>query len=528
MLHHIRMMHVSSQWGRLQKRARSSLVLVLLTALTLTGCTSTAEYPAPLPVSDATPPPIEAVDDTTIPLTLFFPTQDRHALSSEQRDIVRPENVSRARCAIEALCEGPKSDALAAAVPEILTLSGVELSGDVCNIYFTGGPITGNELLILRAAAAATVYASEGISYTDIYLNGMQPGYAGNPLGVLSPISIPLDSYLNNVSRDNTDTGSSGAGEADVLKSRNAQLYFTDITGSLLLCDVRELSYKQQEHANIVIAALLGELAKGSLGSTGREPVLPSDMRLVKCVMPETASPSSAATDIPLASSVTGQVVDLYFTRPSEEITSPIVYASIVYTVTGFWPQTEGVRIFLDDAPVTVGSVLNNNDSSTIFSRADFSGMLGHTVTLMFPDQDGLGLYPVLRCLPQSAAYDPLARLTALFTGPADPGLPLSMFEQADVLGVSIQGNMAVINFKAGFYDKLSAFVESGVSRLPQNTRAQMAVFSMVNTLASIPGVDKVWMLEEGERIDKSINLLYLGNPLFYNPGLLLTQESGE
>ncbi len=528
MLQNIRMTHSRSQWGRLQKTIGSSLVLVLLIAVVLTGCASAAEYPAPLPQSVATPPPVEAGDNTTIQLTLFFPTQDGHSLGSEQRDIIRPENVSRARSAIEALCEGPKSDALSAAVPEGWALSGVELSGDVCNIYFIGNSVTGNELLILRAAAAATVYASEGISYTNIYLNGMQPGYAGNPLGVLSPIDIPLDSYLINVSRDNTDTGSNGTGEANVLKSRNAQLYFTDITGSLLLCDVRELSYKQQEHANIVIAALLGELAKGSLGSVGREPVLPSDMRLVKCVMPESASPSSAATDIPLAASVTGQVVDLYFTRPSEEITSPIVYASIVYTVTGFWPQTEGVRIYLDDVPVTVGSALDNGDGGTIFSRADFSGMLGHTVTLLFPDQDGLGLYPVLRCLPQSAAYDPLARLAALFTGPADPGLPLSMFEEGDVLGVSIQGNMAVINFKEGFYEKLSAFVESGVSRLPQNTRAQMAVFSMVNTLASIPGVDKVWMLEDGERIDKSINLLYLGNPLFYNPGLLLTQESGE
>lgn len=527
MKHNSRMAHHSNRQGGLRHRIRSlCLVLGLLITATFIGCSAAREYPAPLPESSATPPSMEAGDNTTIEFELFFPTQDGRTLSSEKRQLARAENVSRARSAIEALCEGPKSDVLDPAVPEGWTLSGVELSGDVCNIYFTGNPAAGEGLLVLRAAAAATVYASEGIQYTDIYLNGMQPGYGGNPLGVLSPIDTPLDSYLSTIERENTDTGIGQAGEANALKTRNAQLYFTDISGSLLLCDVRELSYKEQEHANIVITALLGELAKGSLGSVGREPVLPSDMRLVKCVMPESepASPSSA-TDIPLAASVKGQVVDLYFTRPAEEIATPIVYASIIYTVTGFWPQTEGVRIYLDDAPITVDSILHNGDDSTIFSRTDFSGMLGHTVTLLFPDQDGLGLYPVLRCLPQSAAYDPRVRLTTLFTGPADPGLPLSVLEEADVLNVSIQGNMAVINFREGFYEKLSTFVESGVSRLPQNTRAQMAVFSMANTLASIPGVDKVWMLEDGERINKSINLLYLGNPLFYNPGLLLTGE---
>ncbi len=526
--------HHGRQQGGLRQTIRSlCLVLVLLFLASFIGCSAAREYPAPLPESAATPPPVKAENDTSIELELFFPTQDGHTLSSERRQLARPENASRARAAIEALCEGPDSPTLDQAVPEGWALSGVELSGDVCNIYFTctGEPTVGDELLVLRAAAAATVYASEGIQYTDIYLNGMQPGYGGNPLGVLSPIDIPLDSYLSTIEQDNTDTGSGQTGEANPLKTRNAQLYFTDITGSLLLCDVRQLSYQEQEHANIVVAALLGELAKGSLGSVGREPVLPSDMQLVKCAVPEpnigSASPSSAETDIPLAVSVTDQVVDLYFTRPAEEI-PPIAYASIVYTVTGFWPRTEGVRIYLDDASVTLDSVLENGDRSDIFTRTDFSGMLGHTVTLLFPDQDGLGLYPVLRCLPQNAAYDPLARLTALFTGPADPGLPLSVLDQGDVLDVSLQGNMAVVSFREGFYEKLSAFVESGVSRLPQNTRAQMTVFAMVNTLASMPGVDKVWMLENGERINKSINMLYLGNPLFYNPGLLLIQESGE
>lgn len=503
-------------------------VCLLLCALFITfslGCNAAAEYPAPLPANTLTPP-ADGQDDAFIDVTLFFPT-DKRALGNETRTLERPVNVSRAQCAIEALSQGPQSDTLEAVFPKGWVLSKVELSGDVCNIYFTGAPATEDELVILRAAAAATVFANEGIAYTDVFLNGMQPGYLGNPLGVLSPITVPLDSYLSRVWRDNSEA--SAQGEANALVSRNAQLYFTDLTGSLLLCDVREISYQKQEQANIVISALMGELAKGPLDSEGREPVLPPDMRLVKCVLPgSVASPSSATDDIPLSAGTEGQIVDLYFSVPERSVIAPIVYASIVYTVTGFWPQTGGVRIFLNETPMTVDAVLENGDDGAIFSRADFSNMLGHTVTLMFPDQDGIGLYPVLRCLPQSEAYDLKLRLTSLFTGPADPGIPLAMLDASGVESVSLHGNMAVVNFYEGFFDQLRAFVESGVSHLPQNTRAQMTVFSIVNTLASIPGIEKVWLLENGTPIDRSINLLYLGGPLFYNPGLMLSEESAD
>ena len=515
----------SASRGRLLKTV-CLLLCVLFITFSL-GCNAAAEYPGSLSGSTMTPP-AGSRDDTFIDVTLFFPTSDNRTLGSETRTLARPVNVSRAQCALEALSQGPQSDTLAGAVPEGWALSKVELSGDVCNIYFTGTPATEDELVNLRAAAAATVYANEGIAYTDIFLNTMQPGYRGNPLGVLSPIDIPLDSYRSAIRRDNSES-SSPQGEANALVSRNAQLYFTDLTGSLLLCDVREISYQKQEQANIVIAALMGELAKGPLGSEGREPVLPPDMRLIKCVLPASAaSSSSVPDDIPLSVGTDGQLVDLYFSVPERSVIAPIVYASIVYTVTGFFPQTGGVRIFLNETMMTVNEVLHNGDGGAAFSRADFSGMLGHTVALMFPDQDGIGLYPVLRCLPQSEAYDLKARLTSLFTGPADPGIPLAMLDASGVESVSLHGNMAIVNFHEGFFDRLRTLVESGVSHLPQNTRAQMTVFSIVNTLASIPGIEKVWLLENGTPIDRSINLLYMGSPLFYNPGLMLSGESAD
>jgi hypothetical protein len=216
-------------------------------------------------------------------------------------------------------------------------------------------------------------------------------------------------------------------------------------------------------------------------------------------------------------------VVELHFTRPADKFDERMVYASIVYTVMCFWPGVEGVRIYMDDEIVYPGDVPGIQTRRSVFRRDDFTGMLGHTATLAFPDQEGLGLYPVLRCMGQDTVYDPRMRLTALFAGSADLGVSLTMFAPEDVLSVSIQGNMAVVNWRTGFYDTLLDFVGNGVSHLPRNARVRLVVFAMVNTLCNIPGVQRVWMLEDGQRIDKSIGDFYLGNALLYNPGLMLS-----
>ena len=510
---------------RTKKRQVYSRILrltgVLLFIAMLTGCALQSKSPAELPASSATPPPVSSQGDSKLSVQLFFPTADGRSLSSETREVAWPQNTSRALCALKALCDGPESDQLKRAIPEGWSMANVELSGDVCEAYFTGSAASDTDVLIARAAVAATVNANEGIANTDLFLNGMQPGWEGKPLGVIKPLDETLEAYLREYAPQ-TNTG-----EAESFDRLGVQLFFSDDTGKLLLCDVRDLSYKSQAQGDIIIEALLGELSKGPVESNGREPVLPSDMQLKKCVLPQTASESSLAP--PLASGAPdGALVELYFTRPAASYNEQIAFASIVYSVTSFWPGIGGVRIYLDDTPVMVDDVLHNGAQGSVFLRSDFAGTVGHTATLLFPDQDGVGLYPVLRCLPQGEAYDPLARLRALFTGPADPGMPLSMFTADDVLSVSVQGDTAVVNWKEGFYQKLSAFMTSKDTLLPQNTRAQMVVFAIVDTLSGIPGVQRVWLLEDGHRIDKSVNLLYLGNALFYNPGLLLTDEGAS
>lgn len=498
--------------GRKENKMLPRICSLLLCVLMLSGCKVQQEYPPQLSPSAATPPPIQTDGTGSLSVTLYYSSADGQ-LGSEQRSVKWPAGVSRAQAAVKALCDAPDSAALNPVIPDGLTFERVELSGSVCDVYLTGElPESSQPLLIARAAIAATVQANEGIPYIDVYVNGMQPGYNGRPLGVCKPIDSSLNAYLAQYVSPSLDTGT----EAGTLESRDAQLYFSDTSERLLLCDVGTMRYDRAAEPSLIISALLGELIKGPLASEGREPVLPTDMQLKECLF-------SGNTDQADTNQPSSGVVELHFTRPSEEFDERMVYASIVYTVMGFWPGVEGVRIYLDDEIIYPGDVPGIETRRSVFRREDFIDMLGHTATLTFPDQDGLGLYSVLRCMGQDTVYDPRMRLTALFAGSADLGVSLTMFEPEDVLSVSIQDNMAVVNWRAGFYDTLSDFVGNGVSHLPQSARARMAIFAMVNTLCNIPGVQRVWMLEDGQRIDKSIGYLYLGNALMYNPGLMVS-----
>ena len=49
----------------------------------------------------------------------------------------------------------------------------------------------------------------------------------------------------------------------------------------------------------------------------------------------------------------------------------------------------------------------------------------------------------------------------------------------------------------------------------------RLFIYGVVNTLTEMPGVNRVWMLENGQKLGM-IGDMYLGNALLRNPGILL------
>jgi len=111
-----------------------------------------------------------------------------------------------------------------------------------------------------------------------------------------------------------------------------------------------------------------------------------------------------------------------------------------------------------------------------------------------------------------------------LFRGSPDPGISYPVFVPEDVLGVYLQGDTAIVNWRAGFLQKLKDMIETAPTQLPKGSRERMLIFGVINTLTDMQGIQRVWMLEDGRRIDDSAGTIYLGSPLNRSPGLMLEE----
>ena len=388
-----------------RKKRYVLLALALLMLCSAAGCQVVGEYPAPLPVENVTPPPLVQDETLTFEAGLYFISEDGLRLHMEKRQVQRQEGESYAQAALGELCRGPMGSALQPVIPEGLTFSHVELAGSVCNVYLTGElPEEETRFLAARAAIAATVAYNEDVVYTDVYVNGIQPGYQDRPLGLAEPIDTALDAYLSDLQQ--SIAGETMA-EAAPFDSRSIALYFTDTSRNHLVADVRTINYNRTEELTTILNSVLDELAKGPLGSEGRESILPAGMRLkeqkitgLPLALPQEEGPEDAESSL-VPQVPVERIAELYFESPAEEYEEELVYGAIVYTVMGFCPQVEGVRMYFDGDLVDAAS-FREGRGKAYFTREDFKEHLGHTVKLAFPAMEGSGLYSVLHCLPQT------------------------------------------------------------------------------------------------------------------------------
>lgn len=529
-----------------QIRLQRGIALLLLTGL-LAGCALQTEVPGPLPENTSPPPSTELVE-STFETDLYFLVSG-NMLSPERRTIALPPGMRREEAVIRALMEGPENPGLSAAfLPGgVLEYLGIQVCGDICMAYFSfagaAEGISDYDLLLSKAAIAQSLYAATGIRYFDMYVDNSPPGYRGQgrPLGALQPPGTEVS-----VTALQLPPSASDAQNGQVLETREAILYFTDAVGALLQCEVRAQQYSIEASVDEILSGLSAALAEGPYAA-GSVRILPEDLRYEgstfrRALTTQDIDAETSVVNVPEEIS-TVQLTDvpgwgylnLYFKTADSGYDPLMACASIVHTVTGFLPRLLGVRIYINDTPVDPGAVLPEIAGSTTaadgyFTRGDVSGLVGDLVTLCCPEKNGLGLVQVSQLLPMPVSGDPTQLLQALFTaGEGRDHLQWTDFSAEDVLGVSVQGSLAVANMRPGFYDKLQAFVLSGTWPGSNANVAQLAVFSIVNTLCEWPGVERAHLLEDGARIENSLGRerdlerLYLGNALFYNPGLLLS-----
>ena len=527
---------------------------LLAFVMAMVGCGASTEYPEPLPFSTDMPPTLEESVSRQVGFDaqLYFISQDGRMLFPEERLVESTLNKSRAEAVILALFKGPVSEALQASVPEGLSLQSVEVSMDVCNIYLTGGAFPGRRPWVtLRAALAATVCAVEEVSAVNVYFNGMEPGYLGRPLGALRPIEDALDVYLNNLKQEYEVLASQPNTEAGSFETHTASLCFLDVTGSLLLARTTDINYARNATKSQVAELLILKLLEGDAGPDSLEPVLPADLRLVRppeFIYERGVAPQDNAADAAAGSSGDEKEtipsggdadVDLdeeayvvvTIQRPVQSYDEKLMCGALTRTICGYIPKVKGVCIVVQDADgsltqlgdtweAEVGDTLKS-DGRRYFTARSFSSLIGEKVYLSFPDSDGTALYHVGRAVPCVAAYDPRVRLAELFVGPADPGVLYPAFSAEDIRSVYIVGDIAVVDWAAGFRNQFMQTLQADATTIPVERRELLFVYSVVNTLTEFPGVQRVWMMENGEKLGM-LEQIYLGGALLRSPGILV------
>jgi spore germination protein GerM len=112
---------------------------------------------------------------------------------------------------------------------------------------------------------------------------------------------------------------------------------------------------------------------------------------------------------------------------------------------------------------------------------------------------------------PQDLAATAKSAVDELLLGPAEDGHTRVIPKETQLRGVTVAGKVATVDLSADFVDKFK-----GGSNI-----AALAVYSVVDTVASNPGIKQVQILIEGQPRADFAGAVDLSQPLSFDPKLI-------
>ena len=269
-------------------------------------------------------------------------------------------------------------------------------------------------------------------------------------------------------------------------------LYFIDDTEQYLLPEVRTIRYTEDTFAQV----LMDELAQGPKNKAYLNASVNKDIR------------SSGRLNITLKDTGVLNIqfnVQPYAYTKSSSNGEALSAAAMTYTLTGMMP-IQGIEIEVADG------------KPAACFRKNYTKYTGERITLNFPDKNTTMLTQVQRTVAQSDAQTLQTKMEELIRGPIEtdssdtwPAFPEGVTTE-DVLGLTLNGDVVVINFSANFRERVKAMT-------PNNE--VMMVYSIINTMTESDGIKWVQFLFEGEHVDQLSGGINYRHPLMANPGLI-------
>lgn len=495
----------------MKKVARWAALGLLLSLLLLCGCQSPgyeaepwqeAELPSP-PVSSMDAPNTDSVPVRTLDVELFMRSADGAMLMPVAASLRVDYTQDAALVLMEQLLAASE-EGLVNPIPAGTRLLSVEHTNDVVTVdlsidaYNVDGV---QDLLWMDAAIANTLGTLEDVETVNLLIGGRKYSLDGLTMGAM-PVDEANATLLWAHSR--TEVDYLNESESGFAMDRTAVLYYPAESGGNLLPVAVPVRYTGNDAADVLISALTA-LPEGVHGAHAAYETMPD--YALNTVVTEDGR----------------RVIKINFTADSWAKISQrkpgMTCAATAMTLIAFIPEIDGVVFCADDMLITEydldGEVFV--PTTGILTRDGLRSRIGAAVDLYYASAQGDALTRVTRVLSPMVEHFPRMLLSMLMQGPAAGDDAINAIPEGisteDVLGISLNGGVMQVNLSANFY-RLCQPLDGDAER--------KLVYSIVNTLCNLDGVNAVQFFVEGGQAEMLSESIYLRVPLMANPGVVI------
>lgn len=495
----------------MKNRLLMRMICLLCMCFMLCGC---AAKPS-APIAGVTLPPVESKwtapeNDVNLDYSkvvmLYLPSLDGTRLVAVPASI----QLSAARHHAESLCNlllsFPGTDTTVSLGEGVLLrlseTDPVEISGNVATVNLSASALrlSHEQLFTVGQALANTLCQFGDLQYVNVLIAGVQPG-----LDIAA--TLPAGCFQANTREDlSTLWARASAPKTAARRALTAALYYPAPAGKGILCEARTLSFEE-----ISIPSMAETLLKAISAGAESLPNMPGcpDLMAYSVRIPEMTETGGKRRLVLYFDN------DLNAALLESGVTRSVMMAALTCTMTTFLPGLDGIEVHIGNEHIQslspsgtytgVGETIAFPDG--LMQRKHFGGFLLTHCTLYFANEQGK-LVSVSRPVPFYSACNPRMLLGQMMLGPQPidhvtglKGVLPQGLRDADLLGVSFQGDTMILNFSSRLQELCQGMDSGAESRM---------VYAMVNTLAELPGVKKVCFYIMGRQPETFAGSIFL------------------
>lgn len=189
-----------------------------------------------------------------------------------------------------------------------------------------------------------------------------------------------------------------------------------------------------------------------------------------------------------------------------------VVALTVLLTLTGCWDQEKAQQDAQQENEIKIADTTENKENSE--TKPDISAEPKEEkekITLYFGDQDAMYLIPEERFVVKGNKKLEEVVIEELIQGPKNPDLFQTVPKEAKLISLEVVDGVAYVNFNQDFQTK----------HWGGSAGEAMTLYSITNSLAELPEIDKVQFLLEGKKQEAILGHADTTEPLAPNPRMI-------